>query len=198
MIRIAIIARSLRRAEDLAALLSEDERFEVEPVRAMAGGAGYQQSRAADVVVALQIPPEEIPAEGPAVVLLSDEEPEGLSAAGAIRAWLPVNSSGAEVAAAIMAAAQELFVLTREQMRRWPESALPQADAELTVEKLTGRELEVLRMMADGLANKEIAGELHISDHTVKFHVSQVLAKLGVGSRTEAVRVGIRRGLVAV
>ena len=51
-------------------------------------------------------------------------------------------------------------------------------------------------MLAAGLSNKEIAARLNISDHTVKFHVASILGKLGAGSRTEAVSLGIRRGLV--
>ncbi len=51
-------------------------------------------------------------------------------------------------------------------------------------------------MLAGGLANKEIAARLAISDHTVKFHVASILGKLGVSTRTEAVSLGIRRGLV--
>ncbi|MBV9442010.1 MAG: response regulator transcription factor, partial [Acidobacteriaceae bacterium] len=148
-------------------------------------------------VVALRVAADEISAEAPPVVLLSDDEPHSFSAAGAIRAWLPVNSSAAEIAAAIVGAAQELFVLTPDQMRAWRQTPVSPTD-ELQVEKLTTREVEVLRMIADGLGNKEIAEELRVSEHTVKFHVSQVLAKFGVASRTEAVRVGIRRGLVAV
>jgi DNA-binding NarL/FixJ family response regulator len=65
-------------------------------------------------------------------------------------------------------------------------------------EHLTARETVVLRLMASGLGNKEIASRLDISEHTVKFHVSSVLAKLGAASRTEAVTIGIVRGLVAV
>jgi DNA-binding NarL/FixJ family response regulator len=61
---------------------------------------------------------------------------------------------------------------------------------------LTGRELTVLRLMAQGLGNKEIAAELQISTHTVKYHVASVLAKLGVQSRTEAVSLGLRSGLL--
>ena len=61
-----------------------------------------------------------------------------------------------------------------------------------------GRELEVLRMLADGAANKTIAWKLEISEHTVKFHVAQILAKLNAGTRTEAVTVGIRKGLILV
>ena len=61
---------------------------------------------------------------------------------------------------------------------------------------LTARELEVLRLVARGLVNKEIAAELGVSTHTVKYHLAAVLAKLGAGSRTEAVARGIRTGLV--
>jgi DNA-binding NarL/FixJ family response regulator len=65
-------------------------------------------------------------------------------------------------------------------------------------EHLTGRETEVLRLIANGRSNKQIASQLRISEHTAKFHVSSVLAKLGAGSRTEAVSLGIFRGLVAI
>jgi len=64
------------------------------------------------------------------------------------------------------------------------------------LEQLTPREHEVLRMLALGLANKEIAARLDISEHTVKFHVAAILGKLGATSRTEAVAIGIRRGWV--
>ena len=66
------------------------------------------------------------------------------------------------------------------------------------IEELTPRELQVLRDMALGSANKEIAERLHISEHTVKFHVASILGKLEAGSRTEAVMQGIRRGLIPI
>jgi DNA-binding NarL/FixJ family response regulator len=62
--------------------------------------------------------------------------------------------------------------------------------------RLTRRELGVLRLVAHGLGNKEIASELGISSHTVKYHLASLLAKLGVHSRTEAVTIGLRKGLV--
>ena len=61
---------------------------------------------------------------------------------------------------------------------------------------LTRRELSVLRLVAHGLGNKEIASEFGISTHTVKYHLASLLAKLGVHSRTEAVTIGLRKGLV--
>ena len=61
---------------------------------------------------------------------------------------------------------------------------------------LTRRELSVLRLVAHGLGNKEIASELGISTHTVKYHLASLLAKLGVHTRTEAVTIGLRKGLV--
>jgi DNA-binding NarL/FixJ family response regulator len=64
------------------------------------------------------------------------------------------------------------------------------------LEPLTDREQEVLQCMAQGLQNKEIAKLLHISERTVKFHVSAVLAKLGAGNRTEAVRMAVQHGLI--
>lgn len=61
---------------------------------------------------------------------------------------------------------------------------------------LTPRELDVLRLVARGMGNKEIAAELDLSTHTVKYHLAAVLEKLGVRSRTEAVSRGIRTGLL--
>jgi DNA-binding NarL/FixJ family response regulator len=70
--------------------------------------------------------------------------------------------------------------------------------AEDSAEELTVRESEVLRLVSMGLGNKEVAGRLAISEHTVKFHISSILGKLHAGSRTEAVSLGIRRGLIPI
>lgn len=67
-----------------------------------------------------------------------------------------------------------------------------------SAEELTDREQQVLGMMAEGLSNKEISARLAISAHTVKFHISSILGKLGAGSRTEAVSIGVRTGRVVI
>ena len=64
------------------------------------------------------------------------------------------------------------------------------------VEPLTARELEVLQLLAEGQTNRQIAGRLVVTERTVKFHVSSILAKLGAGNRTEAVALANQRGLV--
>jgi DNA-binding CsgD family transcriptional regulator len=66
------------------------------------------------------------------------------------------------------------------------------------IEALTSREQEVLEQMAAGLSNRQIAQALGISEHTVKFHVSAILGKLGVSSRSAAIRHGMRHGLVTL
>ena len=63
-------------------------------------------------------------------------------------------------------------------------------------EPLTAREVQVLELLAEGLPNKAIAARLHISDQTVKFHVSSISGKLGAANRTDAVRRAVRRGLI--
>jgi NarL family two-component system response regulator YdfI len=63
-------------------------------------------------------------------------------------------------------------------------------------EALSPREIEVLRLMAEGASNKTIAWRLNISEHTVKFHVNSIFSKMGVSTRTEAVMGGLRAGLV--
>jgi DNA-binding NarL/FixJ family response regulator len=66
------------------------------------------------------------------------------------------------------------------------------------VETLTSRETEVLELLAEGLSNKGIAARLGISDQTVKFHVASIGGKLGAANRTDAVRLAVRRGLIAL
>jgi two-component system, NarL family, nitrate/nitrite response regulator NarL len=126
---------------------------------------------------------------GSAVVLLSDD-PElhpGPRFQRAGLALLPTRATPEQIVAAIGAVAQGLFVLHADVAA--PLTA--RAD-----HSLTPREREVLQMLAAGLGNKAIGLRLGISEHTAKFHVAQILAKLDAASRAEAVSIAMRRGLV--
>ena len=79
-----------------------------------------------------------------------------------------------------------------------PASDDHDAEDEDFEEPLTPREIQVLELLAEGLPNKAIAARLHISDQTVKFHVSSISGKLGAVNRTDAVRRAVRRGLIAL
>ncbi len=92
---------------------------------------------------------------------------------------------------ALVGAAEDADVVVSERV---VSTAAPGAVAQEGA--LTARELEVLRLVARGLSNKEIAADLRITTHTVKYHLAAVLEKLGVRSRTEAVSLGVRKGLV--
>ncbi len=73
-----------------------------------------------------------------------------------------------------------------------------EAGLEPLVEALTVREHDVLALVADGLPNREIAGALGISEHTVKFHLASIFGKLGVSTRTEAAHRGLRLGVIEI
>jgi DNA-binding CsgD family transcriptional regulator len=129
-----------------------------------------------------------------AIVLLGDATWNAEMLRAGVRAVLPPDASAAEILAAIQAAAAGMALIDPAELEGLISRGNPAAVEPAT--PLTGRELEVLRMLADGAANKTIAWKLGISEHTVKFHVAQILAKLNAGTRTEAVTLGIRRGLI--
>ncbi len=128
----------------------------------------------------------------PFVALLDDPATQATAAlrAGA-RAVLRRDASPAELVAAIEAVAAGLVVLHLEAVPRPPKS-------DAAAEPLTRREREILTLLADGLGNKVIAARLGISDHTVKAHVGAIFDKLHVGTRAEAVALGLRLGLIAL
>jgi len=134
-------------------------------------------------------------------------EPASLAASSSalrdgVRAVLPNDTSPEQLVATLQATSSGLLVLHPTQLAAHATNNgfpfAPPGSRELNelAEALTPRESEVLQMLAGGLVNKEIAAKLAISDHTVKFHVASILGKLGAATRTEAVSIGIRRGLV--
>ena len=115
-----------------------------------------------------------------------------------VKAILPRDASSEEIFSAIQAVHAGFVILDPEITQDLARHIhLESADhVPAAFDELTTREIEVLRMMADGLGNKQIASRLGISDHTIKFHISSILDKLGASSRTEAVTLGIRMGLI--
>jgi DNA-binding CsgD family transcriptional regulator len=129
-------------------------------------------------------------AQVPTLYLLSDEgsQPKELTGRSAVL-WR--NASALQIRAAAMAVAAGL------QLVRTHSSAAAENETELAfLEPLTDRELRVLNLLAEGLSNPQIARLLSISRNTVKFHVSAIISKLGATSRTEAVTIGVKRGLI--
>ncbi len=211
MIRVFILAESIGEARGLTSLLEEEDGVEVVGAEPDDGsGASFTRAGTSPDVALVsgrslvtELPFEQIP-----VVLLSEGPVEEWDHRGTVRAWLPPQASPGELVAALMAASQGLTLLTPAQSEvifNVPEAAqrvvspprTPQLITALA-EPLTPRETQVLRMMAEGLGNKEIAGQLGISDHTAKFHVASILGKLNAATRTEAVTMGIKRGLVPI
>ncbi|NUT52120.1 MAG: response regulator transcription factor [Saccharothrix sp.] len=120
-------------------------------------------------------------AAGASGFLLKDVTPEHLVASVRM-----VRSGDALLAPAI----------TRRLVERFASRGADTAAAHRDLAALTPRELEVLRMLARGLSNAELAGELHLSEATVKTHVARILAKLGLRDRVQAVVVAYETGLV--
>jgi DNA-binding NarL/FixJ family response regulator len=137
-----------------------------------------------------------------ALVVLTDEQPPpALLRELPLHGWAIVPDDVAPEAlyAALQAAAQGLVVLGSPLAENLLAQRTPLAafDADEHEEPLTSREQEVLELLSQGLPNKQIARLLTISEHTVKFHISSLYAKLGATSRTDAVSRGARRGLIS-
>ncbi len=116
-----------------------------------------------------------------------------------VRAVLPRRATAEEILQAVVAAAAGLVVLHPDAIDLLLpvlSSVTQPVDEASLVQALTPREIEVLGMLAEGLGNKAIARRLSISEHTVKFHVSSIFTKLNARSRTEAVTLGARQGLI--
>ena len=130
-----------------------------------------------------------------AILLLSDEPLNARDMMRSSRAWgiLPTDASVDELGAAVHALSQGLIVGTSTLLFETESEPLSGSRG-----PLTAREAEVLDLLSKGLANKQIAATLGISEHTVKFHVSSIYQKLNVTNRTEAVREGLRGGWIAL
>jgi DNA-binding NarL/FixJ family response regulator len=180
--------------------------------------AELEEQGAADVIVSIAEPSyvaellqqlNEVDLSRDLPIVLLAELPDSRITERALRmgahAVLPVELPRTQLLAALEAVSHGLVVTMPAETdavisaSRTPaslNSSSPATEVEELLELLTPREQEVLRLLALGLANKEIASRLKISEHTAKFHVAAILGKLGAATRTEAVAVGIRHGLV--
>ena len=146
---------------------------------------------------------EAAPAATASVALIDEPDPGWVRSAlrASLNAIIARDASREDILLALQAAEAGLVLLhptsasglIQESFLRETNNA-----AEEFTEELTPRESEVLRLVSMGLGNKEVAARLAISEHTVKFHISSILGKLHAGSRTEAVSLGIRRGLIPI
>jgi two-component system, NarL family, response regulator YdfI len=214
VIRVLIAASSEIMGAGLEALLAAHPALvAVGRWQGMAGLASQVETQQPDIVVLeLELPDDDTLAalealaagsHPPAFVVLTDD-PHGAWVAELLRtgvqAILPRQAHAGEIIAAIEAAAAGLVTLHRDAI----ESLLPMLSPAPRVlpgaaqQALTAREIEVLNMLAEGLGNKAIAWRLGISEHTIKFHLSSIFTKLNASSRTEAVTLGIRQGLIMI
>jgi two-component system, NarL family, nitrate/nitrite response regulator NarL len=153
---------------------------------------------------ALEEVTEVAPVMAPLVLLLPDEAHAAEAWSAGARGLLRRDVEPARLAAGLVAATQGLGVVDPSFIAALAPAAVDDEAASRAgghgsfalAERLTPRELVVLRLMAEGLPNKTIALRLGISEHTVKFHVNAILGKLGVASRTEAVVHATRLGLI--
>lgn len=208
MTRVLILSPSPLVKAGLRALLQPFPQLEVVD-GAFPGGAltaGAAPITPVDVILAEaendEILPDDlasIPAQIP-IILLARNPAAAWSAAdhSRVRAVLPDRATGPQIAAATEAVAEGLSVLDAETAEQFAPARWARAVGDRPPEPLTARETEVLRALADGLANKQIAARFGVSENTVKFHVAAVMGKLGAGSRTEAVMLGVRLGIVLI
>ncbi len=196
MIRVGVLAQGLTMRVGLREVLRG-----LPDVDVVADSSTAEALPALDVLVAASADLlEGLGPEAPPVLLLTDD-PEEAASLGSFSIWgvLPLEAGPEAISAAVHALAEGLWVgapaLARGLLGARP---LRLENAQALVDPLTEREKQVLQLAAEGLANKQIATALTISENTVKFHLSSLYAKLGVTSRTEAVRAGARRGLVVL
>ena len=205
-IRVAVAATSAVRRAGLESIVRNEPDFQLAGSTGALGRLGlFAQNSDADVIVVdsdsvFDIDISELQA---AIVLLSevgDARRVSRLLKSGVRSILPRESDADEIVSAIYASYSGHVLLSAEVAERlaalYGDSEAGQA--ETAVEEITPRESEVLRMLAEGLVNKDIASRLGLSEHSVKFHISSILEKLGASTRTEAVTLGIRRGLIPI
>lgn len=194
MIRVLLVAASPALRAGLRSLLASDSHINVIGESARLNDFDELE---ADVVVmsASSLDFELSLPESSSLLLLTDSPLPAASWIKSLPAFglLPTDVSPEELLAAVHALAEGLIVGTRALLLPEDETA-----RQPSLGPLTERELEVLNLLSKGLANKQIAAALGISEHTIKFHVSSIYTKLNATNRTEAIRAGLRGGWIAL
>jgi DNA-binding NarL/FixJ family response regulator len=202
-IRVVVISSYPAVRAGLMSLLEPDTGF---AIRAGSGASPLDAPETADVIV-LDITHDERDIEQvveqyhgvPLVLIGGDPDIDLVEPADAPVAYLSPSVESASLIAAVHAVKAGLIVIDPEfRAAIGLQSGVRPVVANEAADLLTPREHEVLRLVAAGLPNKTIARELGISEHTAKFHVGSLLAKLNAGSRTEAVTIATRRGLLTI
>ena len=200
MIRILVVAASAMVRSGLATMLRTNADLEVSEAHATTNLRSLVHSKQPDVVVLDWDLEVQLPALGLPVVVVADECTRSQlrrALQTGVTAVLDRHVEPERLELAVQAAANNMVLLAEEQM----DAFLPATEADdggdvFLHEPLTPREVEVLQLLAAGTSNREIAYKLQLSEHTVKFHVSSILAKLGAESRTQAVARGVREGVI--
>ena len=203
--RVFVVAPSPMNRAGLRSMLTAVEGTDVRVVGEAASPTGPDEvfSGADAVLVADEDLLEEtalaVSDDGSQAIVLLSEDDHSVSRLRSLplRGWgvVPPDASPDELGAAITAAAQGLIVLPKVLTEGLLQEPTP---VEELSEPLTAREREVLELLSQGFSNRLIASELHISEHTVKFHISSLYAKLAVNNRAEAVSRAARRGLISL
>ena len=206
-IRIAVAATSAVRRAGLESIIRSQAEFHLAgSFGTVASLVSFARSTDLDVIVIDTDSIRDLLLEptSDAVIVLLTEVTEARSISrllrSGVRAILSTESDPDDVLCAIYAAYDGLVLLstsTAASLAAVYGDQPEENEAEFS-EEITSRETDVLRMLAEGLVNRDIAARLGISEHTVKFHISSILDKLGASTRTEAVTLGIRRGLIAI
>jgi len=199
LIRVLLVVPSPALRAGLRSLLSSDNEIKVVDERSEWSDSLQEEQNEADVVITTSASFATYPTEekdehsSAAILFLLDEATNIQTIMESSRVWgiLSSDTSATELCAAVRALSQGLIVGARELL-------FPSMDDNTARGPLTDRETEVLAHLAKGLANKQIAVALGISEHTVKFHVSSIYLKLNAVNRTQAVREGLRNGWIVL
>ncbi len=212
MIRVLIVSPGVATRVGLRTLLMDEPRIQI---IGEAANLEYAEAEQSEVDLVLWAPGRAFDRdslslellnqrifEGAGLLLISDDPKMILVLASQkLHVWglLSPEASREEIVAAIEAVNEDLVVTTPSSLEQLTQDrATPgnnESESEM-IQSLTGRELEILQLLAQGLTNKQIAHTLSISAHTVKFHISSIFTKMGTTNRIETVKLGVKKGLI--